>query len=381
VSPGQATITATSEGESDSTSLEVVQWATIDAGKYFSCAALTDGEAYCWGENDRGELGIGSTGGVFSEPQRVQTTQRFTEISSGFFHNCGLTINQNIYCWGQGGNGALGNGQTSVSNVPVRVTGAYTFVQVSAGINHSCGLDASDNIQCWGINQDGQLGNATSQDSLIPQTVAGGHTWSKVSAGGLHTCGLTAGGEIFCWGANGLGQLGTGNTVPTNSPVAIDSSETFTDLSVGVDHSCATTSSGSVYCWGSNMHGEIGLDSNSATQRNSPVQVSVSGASFESLESGSGFTCAIAGSGEAWCWGFNGQVNFGNGTVEANQFTPVRISGGYSWSSLGGGLQHMCGLNGQVDAYCWGDNDQGESGTGSTSDLNASPTAVNRPTL
>ncbi|MGM0555269.1 MAG: RCC1 domain-containing protein, partial [Myxococcota bacterium] len=215
-----------------------------------------------------------------------------------------------------------------------------------------------------------------------PQSVAGAFSWKDIAAGLKHTCGLTTNDEIYCWGDNTEGQLGTGdNTSLTTPTTAVSGTQTWVDVSVGADHSCGTTSNGEVYCWGSNSSGQIGLDPATTTSRNTPVEITISGETLHTVELGFGYSCTIANSSDAYCWGFNGQANFGNGAPSAVQYTPVKIGGGYSWSQLGAGLQHTCGINQFIDAYCMGDNDNGELGLGTTTEAEFTPKAVTRPTL
>jgi uncharacterized protein YjdB len=382
VGPGQATITATSEGRSDTSTVTVVEWGYIDAGQKFTCGVLTDGEAYCWGENDTGEIGNGTTGGFFDTPEKVQTNQSFVTVSSGFFHNCGVTTSQKIYCWGNNANAALGDGSDVSKNTPVQVSGAFSWSQVSSGANHTCGITTGDDAYCWGINQDGQLGDGGGSDSTIPKAVAGAFSWKDIASGLAHTCGLTTTDEIYCWGANAEGQLGTGTTTPLTTPTtAVSGAQTWVDVSVGANHTCGTTNTGKVYCWGSNSDGQLGLDPSSTTNRTTPVEVSIAGATLDTVELGLSYSCTITSSSDAYCWGFNGQANFGNGAPTSSQFTPVKIGGGYNWSQLGAGLQHTCGINQFIDAYCMGDNDNGELGIGTMTNAEFTPTAVDRPSL
>lgn len=111
-------------------------------------------------------------------------------------------------CWGNNGNGQLGNGSITNSLIPVAVTGLTTATSVSAGNFHSCAVLASGSVQCWGTNGSGQLGNDSTTQSLVPVAVSGLTTATRVSAGNVHGCAVLASGGVQCWGNNNCGQLG-----------------------------------------------------------------------------------------------------------------------------------------------------------------------------
>jgi alpha-tubulin suppressor-like RCC1 family protein len=199
-----------------------------------TCAIVESGAAYCWGNNERGQLGIGS-GGFGSEdvephaaPEPVSGGLSFAGLSAGLgSHTCGTTEAGAAYCWGQNAFGGLGNGSTTDSPVPDAVSGGFTFVQVIAGgfIGHSCGRTESNDAYCGGENERGAVGDGSNLDRLEPSPVAGGLSFANLDAGFRHTCGITPAGALYCWGSGATGQLGTGATDHNNEPVAILGSE------------------------------------------------------------------------------------------------------------------------------------------------------------
>jgi alpha-tubulin suppressor-like RCC1 family protein len=130
-----------------------LSFASITAGWYQVCAISPAGKAWCWGFNDDGRLGTGTVDDDFHEaPRPVSGDHTFTSISSGVGHVCGLTVDREIWCWGLNQSGQLGNGSTESSAVPVRVSGGHVFEAVSAGGLHTCGLTARSEVWCWGHN-------------------------------------------------------------------------------------------------------------------------------------------------------------------------------------------------------------------------------------
>jgi alpha-tubulin suppressor-like RCC1 family protein len=205
------------------------RFAKISIGQFHTCGLTSRGVAYCWGYNEYGQLGDGTTSnsGV-NGPQPVIGGLKFKSISSGGFHTCGLTSRGVAYCWGLNrngglvdGTGQLGDGTTTDSGVngPQPVIGGLTFSNLVAGDYHTCGLTARGVAYCWGFNESGELGDGTTTDSGVngPQPVIGGLKFKSISSGLAHTCGLTVRRTAYCWGFNQDGQLGDGTT--TNSGV------------------------------------------------------------------------------------------------------------------------------------------------------------------
>src|SRR3989454_3013724 len=160
VAAGRATITAISEGQSGTAAITVavLTFATVSGGDDHTCGVTADGVAYCWGNNGLGQLGNGTTTNS-AIPAAVAGGLTFAAVSAstGSF-TCGLTPGGAAYCWGANDVGMLGTGSSGRSSVPVAVAGGHSFSALSTGYDHTCARTANGTAYCWGGNQFGQLG-------------------------------------------------------------------------------------------------------------------------------------------------------------------------------------------------------------------------------
>jgi alpha-tubulin suppressor-like RCC1 family protein len=195
------------------------------------------------------------------------------------------------------------------------------------GESHTCGLTAAGAAYCWGQNAAGQLGVGDAVlRSSIPLPVTGGLTFATLSAGDAHTCGLTTNGVAYCWGWNFDGQLGTGSAgAPSGTPVIVAPRLSFLAIASGHSHTCAVEGSGVAYCWGQNLSGRLGTGTTTAAIVPTPGRV-VGELVFTRVTAGEARTCAVA-TGSAWyCWGENQSGGLGVGTT-TDSGTPVKVLG------------------------------------------------------
>ena len=238
----------------------------VSLGFAHTCGVTTDHRAYCWGGNQRGQLGNGTTTNweVQTTPVAVAGGLQFRHVSAGYDHTCGLTLDGLAYCWGLNMWGQLGDGTLGGDNwrtAPVAVRGRRTFRQVRAGWSHTCAITPEDVAFCWGGNEAGQLGDGTRVDAgrAIPVRVQGGLAWEQLSGGANYTCGVTKGQRLYCWGSNQYGQLGDASTVSRLTPRAVSGGRSFRQVDAGgLGHVCAVSTDDLAYCWGLNFAGALG---------------------------------------------------------------------------------------------------------------------------
>jgi len=301
------------------------------------------------------------------------TTGSFASVTMGGSAACGVTTAGAAYCWGNNVYGLLGNGSTTNAAAPAKVAGGLTFGSVSIGTLQyfACGLTTAGAAYCWGYNDWGQLGSGNLSNSPVPVAVTGNLTFTALSAGaGGQACGLASGGAAYCWGYNGSGQLGTSVTAFSSTPLPVSGGLSFTSISAGENGTtCGIATGGTAYCWGYNGHGEIG--NGSLLNSYAPAAVS-GGLVFSGVSAGYSSTCGVATGGAAWCWGANPYGELGNGST-TNSATPVRVGGGLTFSAVSAGDGFACGLTTAGAAFCWGYNARGQLGNGAT---NSSSTPV-----
>ena len=375
--------------------------ATVSAGSAHTCGVAKTGAGYCWGLNDHGQLGDGTTS-QRTTPVPIAGGLSFSTgdpfgvgVSAAGSYTCGVATNSGqaiTYCWGSNGNGQLGhkNGQDATTPRAVVATignrreiAPIPGSWLATGLNHACSMDYDLGFDyCWGLNDNGQLGDGSTSADSAPAPMPtldcgdvdgapGGARcpFQGVTAGGAHTCAVASGlyantHELFCWGANSNGQLGNGTTTDASNPVLVAGQIPFSDgeTSAGGAHTCGISIAGAAYCWGFNNDGQLG--DGTTTQRPTPVRVA-GGLSFSAISAGSLHTCGVTVAGAAYCWGLNDSGQLGDGST-TSRTTPVPVVGGLSFRELSAGGLHTCGVTTAGAWYCWGSNSNGQLGNGTT---------------
>jgi alpha-tubulin suppressor-like RCC1 family protein len=336
--------------------------AEISIGSAFLCVRTMGGTVECWGHNEEGQLGDGTTTNR-DMPTPVSGLSDVTAIAAGYYSSCAQISSGAVKCWGWNGRGQLGDGSTVGSTVPVDAVLGDTAISMDVGSNHACAVTSMGKVKCWGWNPYGQLGNgrayAESIMVTISQPIMGA---TSLSAGEAHTCALTSSANVWCWGANSLGQLGDGSTADRYIPVQVNGLSNVAFIAPGWYHTCAVTRSGSAMCWGYNAAGQLG-DGTTQT-RLTPVVVSGLDTGVASVVAGFYHSCAVLQTGGVKCWGYNAYGELGDG-MTTDSATPVDVVGLTAVSAIATGAfsQHVCALTGG-HVKCWGDNSTGQLGDG-----------------
>jgi alpha-tubulin suppressor-like RCC1 family protein len=338
------------------------RWLDVGAGDLQVCGLTLDGQAWCWG-------------GTTAEPSPVDGAPPLTSITVGARlcmrgevshcrqgetdHVCGLDAEGHAWCWGRNEHGQLGDGTTRDRNEPVSVTGSIRYRSIHAGNAFTCAVSADSLAYCWGYNGRGNLGigQADTLPHPVPRAIARGV--ALLTTGADHACGLDGDGNAFCWGDDFRARLGSDAAVAkggSGAPIPVNGVHRFMAVSAGLAHACGLTPAGLVFCWGSNADGELGFGAMSSFRRDPAAVITPP---LVALSSGTAaHTCGLTASGRAWCWGndSDGQLGSGKpappcrGTCPATSAVVTRAR----FRSLATGRDFTCGVTLADRLLCWG---------------------------
>jgi len=333
------------------------------AGGASTCVRTKSGQVHCWGDNGRGQLGIGGASAI-SSPRLLQGIGPASGIALGRKHTC-LRDSAGLRCWGANERGALGLGDELHRGAPGAIASVSTStVVIGTNENTTCAMAGS--LQCWGDNEFGQLGIGSNDlKRLVPTDVSGALVATKLAQGEGHTCALLQG-KVRCWGLNSYGSVGTGSMaskVTTPSGDLVFPAD-VTDIAAGRFHTCAVHGMG-ISCWGFNSFGQLGNSDPKDKTTPALVAHALSG-SFTKVSAGYDTTCGLLSNGNLACWGLNNYGQLGIGST-GNKSTPtlVNFPSNAAIRQVAVGGAHTCALSQSQTVFCWGSNERGQVGVGS----------------
>jgi alpha-tubulin suppressor-like RCC1 family protein len=290
------------------------------------------------------------------------------EIIAGGYHTCALTSIGELYCWGRNYYGQLGDGSTDHKNTPTMTIFENGRKKVYLGDDNSCAVLDDGELQCWGQNNNGQVGDNSTIDKIKPTkiNIKGGSSITHMALSDSHTCAVFDDGTMYCWGANSFGQLGdktkNNKKVPTAS-IAVE--KKVLQVSTGWDHTCVIIQDNSLQCWGYNIFGTLG--DGTTVSKTMPTEVSIEGGeAVMQVVTGGLHTCALSVDGMLYCWGYNNDGQLGDGT-STNKLVPQKIivNNGKKIKKVAS-MFHTCVISDDDTVWCWGNNLYGQIGDGTT---------------
>jgi alpha-tubulin suppressor-like RCC1 family protein len=278
-------------------------------------------------------------------------------IAAGENHACAVeSATGNLFCWGLGSNGQLGNGKTESAAAPVKVQSNESFTDVRVGAVTTCALSTDQELFCFGDNFDGVLADGTSQGSALPvRTLVGAETFSVSSSYVLAT---TFQRQLFAWGSNTNGQLGLGDaSVGDTVRLESDTGLTARGLAAGYSHACLIDEpSRFVRCSGNNLDARLGIAGASRSTFTETLAEPVT-----QISAGYDRSCALTATGLK-CWGHNLPATF-EGKPD-DLATPTLVSDYMDWQRISVGFDHLCATTTFDRVLCSGDNTSAELGRG-----------------
>lgn len=327
--------------------------------------------------------------------EKPKVTKQVIQIVAGGSHSCALIANGDVKCWGDNTYGQLGQGNTDMlgddegidSISPIDLNGERAL-QIIAGNNHTCVLTETNKVKCFGQNNLGQLGMARTDNlgddealSEYGYTDIGG-TVRKLYGGTMHNCALLTTGDVRCWGYNSFGQLGTGNTEtigdnesPSAGPlVNLGAKAIQMDISSMSFHACAILSGGELKCWGRNDQGQLGLGHKNNVL--TPVDSTPTPKAAIAVTTGGVHTCTLQSDSTVFCFGNNNFGQLGDGTSNAmgddetiENYPALDL--GFEVASVVASNTATCAISKAGDAKCWGNGVGGKLGQVDTQTINS----------
>lgn len=324
-----------------------------------------------------GGPGVGGegTGGAPREPVAVVAVT----LTAGQTHTCAISATETLSCWGLNDNSALGGFVGTQSSEPAAVAWpdeAGKPVSVQAGQGVSCAVSEFGDVYCWGAGEEGTLGQGNTEDSAVPLQVPLPEPVVQISLSYRVACAVDVEEDVYCWGENTEGQAGQGDLVeaPVSaaSPLKVPLSGNYAEVAAGHGHVCAVRKDGALFCWGRNSASELGFAA-PPVQMRSPTRVGTE-SDFLSVRTGQSQTCARRGTGTLWCFGQNSGSQLGLSSIGVVT-VPTQVESESDWTAVEVDVLHGCGLRGTGSLYCWGRREEGQL------TLSYDPTPVPSPLL
>ena len=311
---------------------------SVNGFGFSTCGVDAAGVGQCWTVQNRSMYGTNLVG---SAPIAGHT---FRQVETAETSVCGLRMDGKVYCWGRNDFAVLGLGTTTPAqaDVPTLAAGGRTFASLSVGQNKSvCGIAAADSVvYCWGKHDAMQTGRepANTRDSSVAP-VAGSLRATQVSLGYFHGCAIGVDTATWCWGMSKLFGPDAGLVEPTQ----VAAPGTFTRVSAGALSTCALDANGAASCWGEAVRDATAPDASARAPRR------VGGApALVALTAGEDMGCGLTAGGALYCWRYRVAAEPAREMI-ATRFMPTR-----TFRAIAGTFNSTnCAVATSGETYCW----------------------------
>lgn len=323
--------------------LEKVTVADVAAGSDFVVALTRSGQIWCWGSNERGQLGQGDMGGFSNFPREVKAGSlrgvKFSKLAAGSTHCLALSRTGEVYTWGGNAQGQLGLGDLEDRGLPMAIMHRFSRSRVdavAAGAEHSVALTEKGEVFTFGSNRCGLLGHGGrggGEEAVSLPRLVDAVKGVRVQAGARATAVGVRSGKAFVWGCNDRGQLGLGDLEPRATPTLLPASKKspLVHFAIGAAHVLAASEAGDLLAWGRNVDAELGLAYSSTGELKPALVASNSSSAITQICTGGhayeqqGHAVCRTESGSVFSWGWNAFGQLGLGSITKHVSAPARL--------------------------------------------------------
>lgn len=333
-------------------------WNMTAAGTEHTLGLLNNGSVYAWGENNKGQMGIGVTNSSNHPDYPVEVVLNATckYIAARAKSSFAITSDGRLFAWGDNSKDQLGTGSWGTKYTPTQVGNDSDWSMIAAGDNNVLALKMNGSLYEWGLKykSGGFIFESTTTISNPQQVMSGNYTWKNISAGNVYCLAIRDDGALFAWGTNLKGQLGDGTKVSKELPVRVGSNNTFAVVSAGERHVLAIDTSGNLFSWGDNSYGQLG----DGTKASSSIPIHPTGGNnsrWKAVSAGDDFSMAIKEDGSLWSFGQNHYGRLGTGKSVEDVNITTRIGSNFNWRSISTGKYHCFGVTNDGFVIGWGE--------------------------
>jgi len=330
---------------------------------------FTVGNLWSWGKGTSGQLGDNTSIGKSSPVQTISGGTNWKQVSGGGDYTAAIKTDGTLWLWGWGEYGQLGDNTVTNKSSPVQtISGGNNWKQVACGQRFTAAIKTDGTLWSWGPGTGGNLGNNSTLDRSSPvQTISGGNNWKQVACSNYYTAAIKTDGTLWLWGFGTSGQLGDNTVINRSSPVqTISGGTNWKQVSCGGStgtnstHTAAIKTDGSLWLWGNGSDGQLG--DNTITNKSSPVQTISGGTNWKQVACGQNHTSAIKTDGSLWSWGKGTSGELGDNT-EISKSSPVQtVSGGTNWKQVSCGHAYTAAIKTDGSLWSWGLGTSGQLG-------------------